>query len=159
MKQRWNIAAFVKKAYHAYFGMKFGDQDKTWAPRKASRTTATVDERSEKSITLWNTYGAARTFRPRKRLLLLLLQCERIQRYKQNGNYVSKYSVSHFTCSSRARNSSTFATRNPSFVFTVSDAETSGSVKSDSDFQTDTPAKEPQLLTQSELSDLAFRKT
>jgi hypothetical protein len=29
MKQRRNIAAFVKKDYDAYFGMKLGDQDKT----------------------------------------------------------------------------------------------------------------------------------
>jgi hypothetical protein len=52
------------------------------------RTSATMDEPWEKSITFWNTYGAVRTFRPRKRLPLLLLQCERIQRYKQSGNDV-----------------------------------------------------------------------
>jgi hypothetical protein len=36
----------------------------------------------------------------------------------------------------------------------VSDSEISGSEKSDSDFQAETTAKEPQLFTQSELSDL-----
>ena len=30
--QRTNISDFVQKAYHAYFGMKLGDQDKHWAP-------------------------------------------------------------------------------------------------------------------------------
>ena len=30
--QRMNISEFVQKAYHAYFGMKLGDQDKNWAP-------------------------------------------------------------------------------------------------------------------------------
>jgi hypothetical protein len=38
VKQRRNITAFVKKAYDPYFGMKLGDQDKTWAPYKACRT-------------------------------------------------------------------------------------------------------------------------
>jgi hypothetical protein len=33
-KQRRNITDFVKKAYYAYFGMKVGDQDKSWAPHK-----------------------------------------------------------------------------------------------------------------------------
>lgn len=31
-KQRQNIATFVKQAYRAYFGIKLGDQDKSWAP-------------------------------------------------------------------------------------------------------------------------------
>ena len=30
--QRTNINDFVKKAYHAYFGLKLADQDKHWAP-------------------------------------------------------------------------------------------------------------------------------
>jgi hypothetical protein len=33
-KQRRNITDFVKKAYCAYFGMKLGHQDKSWAPHK-----------------------------------------------------------------------------------------------------------------------------
>ena len=30
-KQRTTITDFVQKVYHAYFGMKLGDQDKPWA--------------------------------------------------------------------------------------------------------------------------------
>ena len=37
-KQRKNITDFVKKAYHAYFGIKLGDQDKSWAPHVACRS-------------------------------------------------------------------------------------------------------------------------
>lgn len=33
-KQQRNITEFIKKAYHAYFGYKLGDQDKPWAPHK-----------------------------------------------------------------------------------------------------------------------------
>ena len=29
---RKSVTSFVKRAYHAYFGMKLGDQDKAWAP-------------------------------------------------------------------------------------------------------------------------------
>jgi hypothetical protein len=40
MKQRRKVTAFVKKAYHAYLERSsVGDQDKTWAPRKACRTS------------------------------------------------------------------------------------------------------------------------
>lgn len=33
-KQQRNITDFVKKVYYAYFGIKLGDQDKTWAPHR-----------------------------------------------------------------------------------------------------------------------------
>ena len=29
-----NITPFIKNAYYAYFGVKLGDQDKSWAPHK-----------------------------------------------------------------------------------------------------------------------------
>ena len=35
--QRQNITPFVKNVYHAYFGVKLGDQDKVWAPHKVCR--------------------------------------------------------------------------------------------------------------------------
>ena len=31
-KRKTKITSFVKKCYHAYFGMKLGDQDKPFAP-------------------------------------------------------------------------------------------------------------------------------
>nr|XP_047125236.1 uncharacterized protein LOC124807409 [Hydra vulgaris] len=36
--QRRNITNFVKQAYLAYFGMKLGDQDKSWAPHIVCKT-------------------------------------------------------------------------------------------------------------------------
>ena len=33
-KQQRNISDFVKKVYIAYFGVRLGDQDKSWAPHK-----------------------------------------------------------------------------------------------------------------------------
>ena len=36
-KQRTKITDFVKKAYAAYFGMKLGDQEKSWAPHSVCR--------------------------------------------------------------------------------------------------------------------------
>lgn len=38
VKQRQDITDFVKNAYYAYFGVRLGDQDKTWAPHKVCRT-------------------------------------------------------------------------------------------------------------------------
>ena len=37
-KRRVKITEFVKKAYLSYFGVKFGDQDKPWAPHLACRS-------------------------------------------------------------------------------------------------------------------------
>src|SRR5678816_1429911 len=36
--QRRNITNFVMQAYLAYFGMKLGDQDKSWAPHMVCKT-------------------------------------------------------------------------------------------------------------------------
>ena len=33
--QRQTVTKFVKNVYYAYFGIKLGDQDKTWATHKA----------------------------------------------------------------------------------------------------------------------------
>ena len=33
-KQQRNITDFVRKVYYTYFGVKLGDQDKSWAPHK-----------------------------------------------------------------------------------------------------------------------------
>ncbi|QQP34707.1 Uncharacterized protein FKW44_022685 [Caligus rogercresseyi] len=35
---RKNITGFVKRAYMAYFKVKLGDQDKSWAPHKVCKT-------------------------------------------------------------------------------------------------------------------------
>ena len=32
------VTSFIKRAYHAYFGIKFGDQDKIWAPHMVCKT-------------------------------------------------------------------------------------------------------------------------
>lgn len=44
--QQRNISEFVKKVYFAYFKLKLGDQDKTWAPHKVCR-------RCEEDLRLW----------------------------------------------------------------------------------------------------------
>ncbi|GBN57739.1 hypothetical protein AVEN_255025-1 [Araneus ventricosus] len=36
-RQQRNISCFVKKVYFAYFKLKLGDQDKSWAPHKVCR--------------------------------------------------------------------------------------------------------------------------
>ena len=32
------VTTFIKRAYHAYFGMKLGDQEKAWAPHMVCKT-------------------------------------------------------------------------------------------------------------------------
>ena len=36
-KNRFNVRDFTKRGYKAYFGMKLGDQDKSWAPNKVCK--------------------------------------------------------------------------------------------------------------------------
>ena len=36
-KYRFNVRDFIKRAYEAYFGMKLGDQDKSWEPNKVCK--------------------------------------------------------------------------------------------------------------------------
>ena len=36
-KYRFNVRDFTKRAYEAYFGMKLGDQNKSWAPHKVCK--------------------------------------------------------------------------------------------------------------------------
>ena len=36
-KYRLNVRDFTKRAYKAYFGIKLGDQDKSWAPHKVCK--------------------------------------------------------------------------------------------------------------------------
>ena len=36
-KYRFNARDFIKRAYEACFGMKSGDQDKSWAPHKVCK--------------------------------------------------------------------------------------------------------------------------
>lgn len=47
IRQRQNITNFVKNAYHAYFHVKLGDQDKLWAPHKVCRSCV-------ESLRLWS---------------------------------------------------------------------------------------------------------
>jgi hypothetical protein len=46
-RQRQNITHFVKQVYEAYFGVKLGDQDKSWAPHKVCRSCV-------ESLRLWS---------------------------------------------------------------------------------------------------------
>ena len=39
-KYRFNVRDFIKRVYKAYFGIKSGDQDKSWAPHKACKQCA-----------------------------------------------------------------------------------------------------------------------
>ena len=36
-KYQFNVRDFIKRAYEAYFGMKLGDQNKSWAPYKVCK--------------------------------------------------------------------------------------------------------------------------
>ena len=41
-EQRKPITDFIKKAYFAYFGIRLGDQDKSWAPHIVCKTCTEI---------------------------------------------------------------------------------------------------------------------
>ena len=51
--RRRRIDEFVEKFYPAYFGVKLGDQDKSWAPYMVCKNwTSRMDTRYEESISV-----------------------------------------------------------------------------------------------------------
>ena len=54
------VTTFIKRAYHTYFGMKLGDQDKAWAPHMICKTCTEYLRRwtnGKKKSEVWNSYG------------------------------------------------------------------------------------------------------
>ena len=54
-KYCFNVRDFTKRAYEAYFGMKLGEQDKSWTPPK-------VCKQCTETLRFW-TQGRARSMR------------------------------------------------------------------------------------------------
>ena len=53
---------FTKRAYEAYFGMKSGDQDKSWPPQGVQtlyRNAALLDPKQSQFDAIWGFYGMA----------------------------------------------------------------------------------------------------
>ena len=74
-KQTTTTTSFVIKAYLGYFGMRLGDQDKTWAPHTVCRSCVENLRQStkgiRKSFKFWDSDGMERASKSCKRLLLL----------------------------------------------------------------------------------------
>ena len=64
--QRQNITSFVKNVYYAYFGVKLGDQDKTWAPHKVFRCRVESLRRWSKGHQKSLTFGVPMVWREPK---------------------------------------------------------------------------------------------
>jgi hypothetical protein len=55
-KHQRNITGFNRKVYYACFGVKVGDQDKSWAPHKVCYVCVEdlgKEERKKLSIQIW----------------------------------------------------------------------------------------------------------
>jgi hypothetical protein len=158
MKQRRNVTAFVKKACHAYFGTKLGDQEKIWAPHKACRTCIEQlqqwmnGERNSLPFAIPMVWHKPSDHRNN----CYFCSCS-VKGYntknKTEITYPNIWSAilrvpqgPEIPIPSRPENLDLFSL--------VSDSEITGSEKSDSDFQAETTGKEPKLFTQSELNDL-----
>ena len=65
-KYRFNVRDFTKRAYKAYFGMKLGDQDKSWAPHKVcKRCTETLRFWTQGEVSLMR-FGVPMVWREHK---------------------------------------------------------------------------------------------
>ena len=58
---RNQVTSFIKRAYHSYFGIKLGDQDKAWVTTHGMQVmhqvSASVDQRQEELSEVWNSHG------------------------------------------------------------------------------------------------------
>ena len=58
---RNQVTSFIKHAYHAYFGIKLGDQDKAWEPHMVCKSCTEylhqVDQGQEELSEVWNSHG------------------------------------------------------------------------------------------------------
>ena len=76
--ERNRITEFIQKAYHAYFGIQFGDQDKPWAPHVVCKTCVEhLRQRTQGSRKVWHSNDLEGAKKPYQRLLLLCYQFDR----------------------------------------------------------------------------------
>ena len=69
VKYQFNARDFIKRAYEAYFGMKLGNQNKSWEPKTkpslgnpksaniVKRNAALSDPRQSQFDVVWSSYG------------------------------------------------------------------------------------------------------
>ena len=78
--ERNRVTKFIQKAYHVYFGVQLGDQDKTWAPHVVCKTC--VEHLSNglkvsKSFEVCHSNDLEGAKKPYRGLLFLCYQFER----------------------------------------------------------------------------------
>ena len=64
--QQQNTTPFVKNVYYAYFGIKLGDQDKAWPPRRVCHNFCVVVEAVEHWIAKSLAFGIPMVWRELK---------------------------------------------------------------------------------------------
>jgi hypothetical protein len=73
--QKRNLMPLMKTAYHHYFGMKVGDQDKSFAPHICCNSCSVILRewlKGKKISIACSTHGLARAYKTCRRLLFLL---------------------------------------------------------------------------------------
>ena len=65
-KYRFNVRDFTKRAYEAYFGMKLGDQDKSWTPHKVCKHCTEMLRFWTQGKVSWIRFGIHMVLRERK---------------------------------------------------------------------------------------------
>jgi hypothetical protein len=157
-KQRTTISDFVKKAYHAYFGVKLGDQDKSWAPHSVCRSCV-------ENLRQW-------TKGKRKSLSFGIPMVWREQQNHFNDCYFCTVNISGFSSKTKSvivypnlpsairpvpHSDEVPVPRFTTLDISEDDAEQDPSVddvEEDSDFSVPVEDRTPKLFSQGELNDL-----
>jgi hypothetical protein len=153
-KHQYNITGFMRKVYYAYFGVKLGDQNKSWAPHKVC--CAGVED-----LRKWST-GKKKAFRfdvsmiwkePKNHNDDCYFCCCDVKGYNSKNKKVILYpnipSALH-----PAVHGTEVPAPQPTEILEDAYTNSSDSVGDDKEFQCHTESQSPQLFAQSELNDV-----
>jgi hypothetical protein len=151
--QQRNITGFIRKVYYAYFGVKLGDQDKSWAPHEVCY--GCVEDLRKWSRGKKNAFrfGVPRILRePKNHSDDCYFCCCDGKGYNSKNKEVILYptepSFSFTSCCSWPR----CTVPQPTEILEDASTNSSDSGGDDEEFQCYTESQSPQLFTQSELN-------
>jgi len=163
LPQRNSVTSFIKQAYDAYFGMKLGDQDKTWAPHMVCKSCTEHLRQWTKGKKKCLNFGIPMVWRePRNHDCDYYVCANDI-----TGIYRKKYSMLRYSVLEPARHPVPHSDEIPVPVFSelpdISEDESSSMEESENDVMFDSDNAAPQPLSQKELNhlvrDLSLTKT
>jgi hypothetical protein len=158
-KHQKNITGFIRKVYYAYFGVKLGDQDRSWAPHKICYVCVEGRRKWSKGKKKAFRFGVPMIWRePKNHTDDCYFCCYSVKEYNSKSKKVILY-PNILSALSPVVNGPEVPVPQPTEMLEDEISEDASTNSSDSggddkEFQCHTEHQRPQLLTQSELNDV-----